>query len=437
MPEPNKTPQNPELQRLLEALTEVDKNPPTIGQVGLGDKRVHAYLHERINLVQKIVQLDKADQRENWYRQLFDNLMAMAQNNCDDATINLLKKLSDDVAVQMPGSNLAAYGVYRFHWTGYAVGMVKAEAVEPAKRTKAITAVQDLWLDNLADFVKKYSKAEDTAEGLYQLGNGCEFGGKIEEAKRWYGQLAESFPNHHLSPRSRGCVARLNLVGNPLPLTAPVLGDASKQFDVASLKGKVVIVHYWSSQSDQFEADFLRLNRLMKDVGTKQGVELVCISLDDTAAKAAEAVRKTQAAGIHLYQAPPNNAGGSNSPLAIQYGIHMLPTVFVIGRDGRVTNNAVQVGDIETELKKGSVGTTSSSFKPRSEVHPSGGWTLACGLARHCVPQAWPPSRSQSRFPQRRIDQIPVILARKHLDRAASLPIFFCASRRSRVAPSR
>jgi hypothetical protein len=41
-----------------------------------------------------------------------------------------------------------------------------------------------------------------------------------------------------------------------------------------------------------------------------------------------------------------------NSPAAMQYGIQMLPTLFMVGRDGRVTNNALQIADIETELKK-------------------------------------------------------------------------------------
>ena len=32
--------------------------------------------------------------------------------------------------------------------------------------------------------------------------------------------------------------------------------------------------------------------------------------------------------------------------------IHILPTVFMIDRNGRVSNRSLQVSDIETELKK-------------------------------------------------------------------------------------
>jgi hypothetical protein len=348
-PNPNVATNSPELQKLLDELTKVDTIQPPMGGINEKSKAVHAHLHARITLVQQIIQLDKAENRDGWYRQLFDNLMAMAQNNCDEATLNLLKKLTDDVATRMPGSNLAAYGAYRYCWTDYSVGMAKAESVAVAERTKAITAVQDKWLDGLADFVKKYASADDTAEALYQLGNGSEFSGKTEQAKRYYTQLAESFPKHHLTPRAKGCVARLSLVGNSMALTAPTLNDG-KLFDVSSLKGKIVIVHYWSSQSEQYMADFVALSRLMSGPNGKN-VELVCVSLDDTAEKAKGAVQKASAPGIHLFQAPSNNAGGSNGPLAIQYGIHILPTVFVIGRDGKVVNNAVLMSDIELTLK--------------------------------------------------------------------------------------
>ena len=89
----------------------------------------------------------------------------------------------------------------------------------------------------------------------------------------------------------------------------------------------------------------------MQQVGAKSNVELVCISLDEDAATAKAAIAKAQVPGIHLFHAT-NNERGMSSPLAIQYGIHILPTVFIVGRDGRVTSNSVQIGDIETELKK-------------------------------------------------------------------------------------
>ena len=339
----------PELQKLLLALTTLDETQPPLGTVvGQGRQDVDSYLRKRIPLVQQIIPLDDAEKREGWYKQLFDNLMALAQNGGDDASFGSLKKMSDEVAAKMAGSSLAGYGHYRVIWTRYAVDMA-----QPNLQIKKITEIQDTWLENLVEFVKVYPKAEDTPEALRHLGNGSEFAGKDEEAKRWYTQLHESFPKHALAEHAKGCVSRLSLVGNPMQLTAPFLSDPNTNFDISQLKGKVVIVHYWASYGDQYLDDFAKMKRLLDAVAAKQNVALVSINLDADAAKAKEAVAKANAPGIHLFQMPPNNASGvSSSPLATQYGIHILPTVFMIDRNGRVSNRSLQVGDIETELKK-------------------------------------------------------------------------------------
>jgi len=54
--------------------------------------------------------------------------------------------------------------------------------------------------------------------------------------------------------------------------------------------------------------------------------------------------------GIHLHQP----GGVDGNPLAVQYGV-MGPQAFLIGKDGKVANKAVQLGaagdDIEKLLK--------------------------------------------------------------------------------------
>ena len=64
-----------------------------------------------------------------------------------------------------------------------------------------------------------------------------------------------------------------------------------------------------------------------------------------------QAVARARIPGIHLYGSS-NNAGGTSGPAATQYGIHILPTLFMVGRDGKVVNNALQIVDIDTELKR-------------------------------------------------------------------------------------
>ncbi|MBI1830225.1 MAG: hypothetical protein HYR84_02095 [Planctomycetes bacterium] len=338
---------NPALQKALGELADHDKHSGNLPPAGLGgnNKEIAAFYTKRIDLVTKVIPLDKESEAEGWKKQVFDNLATLAQNSFDKNAIALLKQMKDQAVAQNPNGNLAAYGTYREAWTRYAVGT--ATEVD----AKKIAAIQDHWLDDLTAFVRKYQNADDTKEAMQQLATGCEFAGKTEEAKRWYKEFADSFADHPATPRMRGSLARLNLVGKKLELTSPLLNNPGVNFDISQLKGKLVIVHYWSSASLTHAADLAILKQIMTQFGIKSDVELVCVSLDDDAAKARQAVAAGQIPGIHLFYGN-NNAFGMNSPLAIQYGIHILPTLFIVGRDGVVTNNSLQISDVATELKR-------------------------------------------------------------------------------------
>ena len=331
-------------QKLFEELTRLDESPP---QVLLKSKnaKVDAYLRKRIGLIQQIIPLEDANTQLTWYKGLFDNLSSLAQNSGAEADLKLIKQWKDEVVSKRPGSNVAAYATYRELWTRYALAMTSTD-------TKQIAAIQERWLEKLTDFVKQYPRAEDTPEALHQLGVGCEFDNKEDKAKAWYAQLIDNFPNHNLAPRARGSYARLNLQGKELQLRGPLLYEPNKVYDITQHRGKAVIVYYWASYSSNFDVDFIRLKRVL-DANPKRGVELVCINLDDRADVARDALKKVSGQWVHLYQAPPNNTGsGMYSPLAIQYGIHMLPTMFLVGRDGRVIHRSLQIGELEAELKK-------------------------------------------------------------------------------------
>jgi peroxiredoxin len=135
--------------------------------------------------------------------------------------------------------------------------------------------------------------------------------------------------------------------GQPFELAGPKLDGGT--FNIAQLKGKVVIVYYWSSDCTSCAGDFARLKQLQSTYSAK-GVEVVGVSLDDRAAQAQQYMKTNNVAGTHLFQSGEN--GGMNSPLATQYGIMGLPHVILVGRDGRVLNRSIQITELEEALKK-------------------------------------------------------------------------------------
>lgn len=333
---------NPELQKLLEQLSTLDKSAPSpLATPGKNDA-VAAYNLQRVALVEKILPLVKAEDRENWIKQLADNLGAAFQAG-NEAALTRLTGLKDQVAQAAPAGTLTGYVTFREMWSQF------APKLSGAARVENLAKVQEEWLERLAKFVQAFPRAEDTPDALHQLAMGSEFAGKDEEAKRWYQQIHKNFPEHYLAEKARGAERRLDLVGKELELSGPQLGTGTA-FDVAQMKGKVVVVYWWASYVNVCLRDFAQLKQLQSTYAAK-GIELVCVSLDDRAEDATKFLQTNPIPGVHLYQQPKDGSGLS-SPLGLRYGINGLPTLFLVGRDGRVISRTLQVGDLEEALKK-------------------------------------------------------------------------------------
>jgi thiol-disulfide isomerase/thioredoxin len=208
--------------------------------------------------------------------------------------------------------------------------------------------VQKEWNEELAKFVQAYPKAEDTADALIQLGMNAEFSGKEDDAKGYYSALVTNFPEHLLMARAKGALARLNLNGQTMQLAGPTLQGAA--FDVSKLQGKVVVVYYWASYCKVCVGDFAQLKQIHTALAAK-GMELVTVNLDERAKDATDYLHNTPLPGTHLFQAQAEQSG-LNSPLATQYGIMGLPTMFLVGKDGRVINRSIQINELEDAIKK-------------------------------------------------------------------------------------
>lgn len=327
----------PEVQALLDELKDLDKNPPRMDAAPGPNAEVVRYNTKRADILERIVAKVKPEEQEQWIRQVADCLSAAAQNSpeADKAAANRLAQLVERIVKASPGSGLAAYVTFREMAADYAVKLANP---------KDIGKVQEQWLERLAKFVETYPKAEDTADALLQLGMVSEFIGKENEAKKWYEHLAKNFVEHPLASKAGGALRRLELEGKVLELAGPTLQGSP--FNVTQFRGKVVIVYYWASWNQQCVGDFAKLKLLLNTHGSK-GVELVCVNLDNTSDEANSFLQRAPAPGIHLFQ-----AGGLESPLASQYGIMVLPNLFLADKDGKCVSRTVQINNLEDEIKK-------------------------------------------------------------------------------------
>lgn len=210
---------------------------------------------------------------------------------------------------------------------------------------KDLARIQREWVRELAEFVRTYPRAEETPEALLQLGMTSEFLCDETAARAWYERLNQDFPESPQAGKARGARDRLTLEGKPFRLTTRRLRDGTP-FDFRELHGKLVVVYYWASWNQQSRDDFVRLQQLLARYG-ERGLELVCVNLDNSREEAREFRRRSEAPGIHLFE-----AGGLDSPPATRYGILVLPSLFLVGRDGTVISRSVQLGDLEGEIAR-------------------------------------------------------------------------------------
>jgi len=178
---------------------------------------------------------------------------------------------------------------------------------------------------------------------MLQLAIGAEFSGKTDDAINWFSRIASDFPQSDLKSKAVGAKRRLESVGKAIPLSGKMLDG--KSFDLASAKGKVVLVHYWATWADPCKPDLATIKSMQAKYG--QGFLPVGVNLDGEAKEAAAYARQEKLSWPQLFE-----PGGLDSPLAVNLGVLTLPTMILIGKDGRVINRSINAGELDAELKK-------------------------------------------------------------------------------------
>lgn len=325
-----------EIRPLLDELQQVDSTSPTNGDPAA----VTRYNLQRAAVLTKIIAASKPEGRGSWIKQLADSLNSAAQNGRDESAYQNLVQLRDQMARQGSDPTLVAYITFREMSADY------SRRIQGLSKPEEMAEVQEHWLGRLKQFVQEFPTADDAPEALMQLGMGSEFAGKETEAKNWYAQILKEHSRHTLATKAAGAIRRLELEGKQIELVGPKLGSL-EQFDIASLKGKAVIVYYWASWNQQTASDFTKLTAVLQQYGSK-GVEVVTVNLDNGDAEAINFLQQNPLRATHLHQAP----GGLDSPLAAQYGVLVLPNLFVVDQDGKVVNRNGQIVTIEDDVKK-------------------------------------------------------------------------------------
>lgn len=321
------------LQEILGELEGLDRK---MAEASTPDAREKVAL-ERIAVIKKVIAAANDDEmRDNWIRQLADALSGGIQTGELSKGLDQLQSLADQIEKQAAGSDLAAYVRFR---------EMSAEYTQQIQDPEAdYTKIHESWLSRLEEFVKTYPDSVDAAEAMMQLAIAHEFAGEEEEAKKWYAEIRSGFSGTTLADKATGAIRRLEAVGQPFAIQGTTIDG--KKLDSAAYRGKVVLVHYWATWCEPCKEDLAVMRQMQAKYGSR-GFQLVGVSLDSSKEALTKYLTASRLSWPQLYE-----DGGLDSRYAVEMGVLTLPTMVLVGQDGKVVSRSLHISQLDSELGK-------------------------------------------------------------------------------------
>ena len=275
------------------------------------------------------------DEQQNWVRQLADTVSAAVQTGELPSGVERLEELVRQLTRDQQPNSLIAYVRFRHLSAEYAKKISEPDA--------DFGAIQQQWLANLKQFVTAFPKSEDAAEAMLQLAIAREFENLETEASTWYARIIKQYPNTIAAQKAAGARRRLRSVGQKIALRGTTLSGT--KLDVASLRGKVVLVHYWATWCEPCLEQMAQLRNLRTEYGRNR-IQIVGVNLDANAQDAKDILQDRRFPWPHLFA-----EGGLDSRLANELGILSLPTMLLIGADGKVLTRNLHIEAAEAQVQ--------------------------------------------------------------------------------------
>ncbi len=294
-----------------------------------------AYEQISAALLQLAAKSETQKDQRIWLRQLADTLSAGVNSGDFPDGLKKLKDLYSQLAAQSKTAEDTGYVRFRLLNAEYALAVSDPKADLPK--------VQEARIERLNEFLEEFPNGADAAEAMLQIAIAEEFDGKEDSAVVWYEKILASQADELTMRKAKGARRRLTGVGKPLSLEGPTADG--RKLDLAQLKGRHVLIHYWATWCDPCKDDIKKLDKLVAEYGGQ--FVPVGINVDTDPQLLAEFLRRNRLSWPQIHE-----EGGLNSRLAVDLGILIVPTMILIDEEGKVVNRNVLIGEVEDYLSK-------------------------------------------------------------------------------------
>jgi thiol-disulfide isomerase/thioredoxin len=327
----NVEPRDEKMELALKALADYDAKNASLLQAG--DKpSIARYYVNRIPLLRAIVEESKnEDEKLGYNKQVVDSLIsALRSGQYPDGRKPL------EATIKKEG-RLASYAAY---------SLIDADfAIRNDDDGANFVANQKKWMAELEKFLDTFPDSDEAAPVLYHLANANEFNADEAKAREQYTRLVKDYSATETGKKAAGALRRLDLAGKSLALAGP--GLQNETVDSSKYRGKPVLIVFWASWATPVKQDLPDLIKLY-DKRKKDGLQIIGVNLDNDRAELAAFLKEHQISWPQIFE-----AGGMDSRLAVDYGIILLPSMFLVDSEGKVVNRNLRTSaEVDRQLEK-------------------------------------------------------------------------------------
>ena len=334
-------PQSPEMQKLVELYGKHEELQKQIAKA-VRPAEITRLETELAELHVDLAKATKGEDQKNWIRQMSDTLTASFQN---DRFENGLRVLSDNMAtLKKAGINAEQdYAAWRILNSKYSKRVSEGT-------TKQQREANEVYIRDMKAFVEDFPKSGFAPDAIMQLAWYIEVSERdeLEQAIALYKRAAREFPGTLVGKRAAGAVVRLTSQDKKIEFIGKDTAGRTFRLSNKSLRGKIVVIHYWESWCDACVEAFEELERL----STKHNSDLVVVAANlDSDIKKLEEFRRKNASFkrcIHLH----GPGGFEKSELATQLGVTTLPLTLLVDQQGNLVEGNVPVDDLDREIQR-------------------------------------------------------------------------------------
>jgi peroxiredoxin len=196
-------------------------------------------------------------------------------------------------------------------------------------------------------FATRFPRDARALQLLWAAGQTCELYHMDAEAVTCFSLLKENFAKSPQAAQANAVLRRLELKGKTLNLGGETRDGGFVKID--DLRGRPTLVVFWASDSESFQALLPQLQRVISPYG-KASLSVVGVCLDENDKAMDEFIEKNRLAWTQIFYSDPNRRHWEH-PLVQAYGVHDIPTIWLVNSEGVVVDTHVTPDSLDGQLK--------------------------------------------------------------------------------------